>query len=206
MTLSLNASRQERHCIAMLLSPAIRRGANLFSAFFIFVTSVYAPVSLGAQNSHTGHDGRISSHGNQRRALVLDIDTRVLEDEQVVVWNETHRRLAIPGSPVGVKLVGSNVVVIVQFTPFIRRQNQNVLIAHGQIWIDDPEKGISYYTSIQTIPMAFGEPIFFFPLGQAQQLGSLIEIMITVNLYSENLIDGLGTSAQQEHRTRTINE
>jgi hypothetical protein len=124
--------------------------------------------------------------GLRRRALVIDIDARVLEQKQVVVWNETHRKLAIPGSPVGVKLVGSNVVVIVQFTPYIRHRGQNVLVAQGQVWIDVPNEGMRYHTSFQTIPLEFDEPVYFFPLGQSRELDdSSIEIMLTVSPYTE---------------------
>ena len=150
----------------------MNRSLYLFSAFFIFAVSA----QIDAQDSHVA--GAAPRFG--RRALVIDIDARVLEEKQKVVWEETTKRITIPGSPVGVKLVGSNVVVAVQFTPFIRRYSQNVLVAQGQIWIDDPNKGMSYYTSIQTIPMEFGEPIYFFPLG-SQQLDSSIEIILTVN-------------------------
>ena len=121
----------------------------------------------------------------------MEIDARVLEHEADVIWNETHRKLAIPGYPVGIKLVGANIIVAVQFTPYVRRHG-NVLVAQGQIWIDDPEKGMSYYASIQTIPMEFDEPIYFFPLG-SQQLDSSIEIVLTVNPYSET------TSPEEEH-------
>jgi hypothetical protein len=108
----------------------------------------------------------------------------VLGEEKAVVWNETHSKLAISGSPVGIKLVGSNVVIVAQFTPYIRRQG-SVLAAQGQIWYTEPGKGISYYTSIQTIPFGFGEQIYFFPLGAYSQfgssIGSSIEMIITVN-------------------------
>jgi hypothetical protein len=115
----------------------------------------------------------------RRQALVMDISAKVLTDDQDVVWNEIERRIAIPGTPVGVRLVGSNVVVVVQFTPFIRRQG-NVLVAQGQIWIETPGMGVSYYTLIQTIPMDFNEPIHFFPLGTSD---ASIEIILTVNPY-----------------------
>jgi hypothetical protein len=59
------------------------------------------------------------------------------------------------------------------------------MVAQGQIWINDSERGISYYTSIQTIPMEINEPIYFFPLGASPQLKSSIEIMLTVNPYKE---------------------
>jgi len=157
----------------------MRRSLYLFSAFFVFAASV----PLYAQDQEAG--GMVP--GLRRRALVLDISARVLEEEEVVIWNETHRKLTIPGSPVGIKLVGSNIIVAIQFTPFIRRGG-NVLVAQGQIWIEDPEKGITYYTSIQTIPMEFNEPIYFFPLGTSQHLTASIEIMLTVNMYADETI------------------
>jgi len=140
-----------------------------------------AGINIDAQENASSTE---KSQGNRRRALVIDIKARVLEDAQTVIWNESHRKITIPGSPVGIKLVGSNVVVAVQFTPFIRRSG-NVLVAQGQIWIEDPQRGMSYYTSIQTIPMDFDEPIYFFPLGTQHNLDSSIEIILTVNPYRE---------------------
>jgi hypothetical protein len=117
----------------------------------------------------------------RRQALVMEIETRVLPDEQSDMWTHSDVRIAIPGSPVVVRLVGSNIVIALQFTPMIRRQG-NVLVAQGQIWIENPGRGISYYTSIQTIPMDFNEPIHFFPLGTSD---ASIEIILTVNPYSQ---------------------
>jgi len=150
------------------------RSFCLLGAVFI----VSANLNVHAQDSNNGLGEMVS--GLKRRAVVMDIDARVLGEEQAVVWNETHRKLAIPGSPVGIKLVGSNVVVVAQFTPFIRRQG-SVLVAQGQIWYNEPGKGISYYTSIQTISLEFGKPIYFFPLGTSHQFDSSIEIILTVN-------------------------
>jgi hypothetical protein len=117
------------------------------------------------------------------RAIVMDINTRVVERNQMVVWNETNQRITISGSPVNVRLVGANVAIALQVTPFIRRQG-NVLVAHGQIFIEVPNEGIRYHTSIQTIPMNFGEPIYFFPLGPASQDSAAIEIALTLRPYS----------------------
>jgi hypothetical protein len=157
----------------------MKRSFYLISVFFIFASGV--PVH--AQDQEMG--GMLQ--GLRRRALILDISARVLEEQEVVVWNENHRKFAIPGSPVGIKLVGSNIIVAVQFTPIIRRDG-NILVAQGQIWIEDPEQGIVYYTSIQTIPMEFDEPIYFFPLGTSRQLNPSIEIMLTVNMYNETTL------------------
>jgi len=152
------------------------RSICLVSIFIL--TSGFA---LKAQEQNETITG-IEPEGRMRRqALVIEINARVLSDEQDVVWTQYERRIAITGNPVGVRLVGSNIVVSVQFTPFIRRQG-NVLVAQGQIWIENPGTGVSYYTSIQTIPMDFDEPLYFFPLGTSN---ASIQIQLTVNPYSE---------------------
>jgi hypothetical protein len=154
----------------------MNRHISFLCALFIFATSICNE----AQSQPVG-SGMMPEF--RRQALVLDINARALENEEVI-WNDSHQKITIPGTPVSIRLVGSNIIVAVQFTPFIRR-NGNVMVAQGQIWINDPEKGVSYYTSIQTIPMEFNEPIYFFPLGASSQLNSSIEIKLTVNPYKE---------------------
>jgi len=149
-----------------------------YPLYLFFVLTASVPI----QAQEMGRGEIIPGLG--RGALILNISARVLEEDEIVIWNEDHRKFAMPGSPVGIKLVGSNVIVAVQFTPFIRRLG-NILVIQGQIWLEDPGKGIAYYTSIETIPMEFNEPIYFFPLGTSQQLDPSIEIIITVNLYGD---------------------
>jgi len=154
------------------------------SLCLVSVICVFTGIII-AQEHQVSNDGMIPML--RRRALVLDINARVLESENIVIWNETHQKTTIPGSPVSIQMVGANLAVSLQFTPFLRR-NGNVLVAQGQIWIKDSEHGISYYTSIQTIPMEFDEPIYFFPLGQTEEPvpSSLIEIILKVNQLREN--------------------
>ena len=153
----------------------MNRPLSLLSVLFIF-TAVC--VEAQPQPASTG-----MTPGLKRQALVLDINARVLENEEVI-WDESNQKITIPGTPVSLRLVGSNVIVVMQFTPFIRRSG-SVMVAQGQIWITDPEKGVSYYTSIQTIPMEFNEPIYFFPLGTSSQLNSSLEIRLNVKPYKE---------------------
>jgi len=157
----------------------MNRPLSFLSVLFLFATNVC--IEAQPQPASTG-----IMPGFKRQALILDINARVLENEEVI-WDESHQKITIPGSPVGIRLVGSNIVVAVQFTPFISRRGK-VMVAQGQIWIDDHQRGISYYTSIQTIPMEFNEPIYFFPLGASPQLNSSIEIKLTVNPYSETSV------------------
>lgn len=116
----------------------------------------------------------------------MDINARVIEQNQNVIWNESHTKTTIPGHPVGIKLVGANVVVVAQFTPYVRRGAQKILVAQGQIWMEIPNQGIRYYTSMQSIPLEFGEPIYFFPLGpQTAEDAACIEVMLTLHPYED---------------------
>jgi len=136
-----------------------------------------APVTVSSDSPHEG----FSPPRFRGRPLVLDINARVIEQNQTVIWNESHKKTTIPGRPVGIKMVGSNIVVVAQFTPYVRRGVQKYLVAQGQIWMEVPNQGIRYHTSIQAIPLEFGEPIYFFPLGpQNNEDKACIEVMLTL--------------------------
>jgi hypothetical protein len=150
------------------------RSLCLFSVFILVAAAICA------QDRPEGQGEMMP--GLRRQAVILDIDAQVLaqqEQNQVVVWNETTHKVVMPGSPVGLRLVGSNVVVVMQFTPFIPRRGQNMLVAQGQVWLEVPNEGIRYYTSIQTIPLEFDQPIYYFPLGESNG-DSSIKITLTV--------------------------
>jgi hypothetical protein len=133
--------------------------------------------------------------GLKERAVVLDITARVVEQDQEEVWNSFNSKVTIPGRPVGLKLVGANVVVAVQFTPYLRPNGNNVLVAQGQIWIDVPNKGIHYQTTMQTIPLEFEEQIYFFPLGALSGGGARIEIQLVLHPYPSDTQNMAGGSA-----------
>jgi len=122
--------------------------------------------------------------GLKERALVLDIVARVLEVNDTETWTSENSKITIPGRPVTLKLVGQNVVVLAQFTPYIREDGKKFLVAQGQVWIDTADRGIKYQTTMQTIPLEFGERLFFFPLGPKTKDGkSSIEIQLELKPY-----------------------
>jgi hypothetical protein len=147
----------------------------------IYAFTAIIPVSAQSQNASS----RELTPGLRNQTLVLSIESRVLGEKKTVIWTETNSKVTLPGSSVGIQLVGSNIVVVAQFTPFIRREG-NVLVAQGQIWVADTNETVTYYTSIQTIPMEFGEKIYFFPLGSSEHLNPSIEIIITVTSNDED--------------------
>jgi len=123
----------------------------------------------------------------RRRALVMDISARIVEQNQTVIWDESHQKTIMPGRPVGIKLVGANLVVVAQFTPYVRRGMKKFLVAQEQIWMEIPNQGMRYHTSMQTIPLEFGEPVYFFPLGpRKDEDAACIEVMLTLHPYEDN--------------------
>ena len=160
-----------------------RTNPSLFLVSVIFILT--AGILCAQERPVPGEGPRRGEGQGFRRQLVLDINTRVLEGSRVT-WNETRQERTAPGTPVNVQLSGSNVAVVVQFTPFLRRDEGNVLVAQAQIYITNPDHGVNYYTSMQTIPMEFNEPIYFYPLGRSGGSStSSIEIIITVSRYRE---------------------
>jgi len=149
----------------------------LFSVLILFAVSIPA----SAQNRPGRGDEVTQSVPEQlrRRSLIIDIESRVLGEDKKVVWSENNNQVVMSGNPVVVQLLGSNIKVSVQFTPFIQRDG-NALVAQGEIWIVDSKNKVTYYTSIQTIPMEYGEKIYYFPLGAAEHLNPSIEMVVTV--------------------------
>jgi hypothetical protein len=112
--------------------------------------------------------------------------SRIVEENQQVVWDSENSKVTIPGRPVGIKLVGANLVVAVQFTPFLRPNGRHILVAQGQIWINLPNEGVSYHTTMQTIPLEWREQVYFFPLGSMKTENEAhIEIQLTLEPYFE---------------------
>jgi len=174
----------------------------MFSRFNLLSVFLFTAVlGINAEEPSVG----IETHGGEMhrrfrdRTLVLEINASVIEpgirensvseQNRVVVWNETHQRITLPGNPVGIRLVGSNLIVAVQFTPFLRHRGgrgQSVLVVQGQVWTEIPNEGIRYHTLIQTIPIDFNEPVYFFPLGDSLHFDSPhIEIILTMKTHNE---------------------
>lgn len=120
----------------------------------------------------------------RRQAVLLDISARVVEQNRTITWIESHQKVTVSGRPVELKLVGANVIVAVQFTPYLHRNNRSSLVAQGQIWTDVPNQGVRYSTTMQTIPIQFDESVYFFPLGPLNEEGDArVEIKLTMQPY-----------------------
>jgi hypothetical protein len=105
------------------------------------------------------------------QALQLNITAKVLPPGEAVAWNSASRKVTLPGRSVAVRLVGQNIRIDVVFTPYQKENGAVLLVAQGQVWLSEaPEKKTRYLTTIQSIPVSWGEKVLFFPLGLSSEL------------------------------------
>jgi len=118
------------------------------------------------------------------KAIVLRIDTKV-EENSKAIWNASSSKITIPGRAVSIKLVGENLIIEVEFTPYLQG-GKYTLVAKSQIWIKITEKEVSYKNTNHRLSMNLGEQILFLPLGTASASDtSRIELFLTLYRYGE---------------------
>ncbi len=101
--------------------------------------------------------------------------------EKAQPWEAESAKYTVPGTPVPFKLVGSNVAILVQITPFELDDGKGVtLIAQGQVWVKPPQGGLSYHTTVETLTVDYGETVLFFPLGLDTDGNSSMRLEISV--------------------------
>jgi len=124
------------------------------------------------------------------QALQLNITARVLPPGQNTVWNSESRKVTLPGRSVAVRLVGQNIRIDVVFTPYQEEGGTVLLVAQGQVWLSEaPEHKTRYLTTIQSIPVGWGEKVLFFPLGLSSELDEqqtfAIQLEVEIRPYRE---------------------
>jgi hypothetical protein len=120
------------------------------------------------------------------KALQLQITAKVLPPDEQPVWNSQSKKVTIPGRSVAVRLVGDNIRIDVVFTPYQEEDGNLLLVAQGQVWFSEaPNAKTTYLTTIQSIPVSWGEKVLFFPLGFSKELAgtSTFNIQLEVEIY-----------------------
>jgi hypothetical protein len=127
-----------------------------------------------AQGQDTAADADEALHQLLSKALTISISARVLPQgadaaqSDTPVWNEESTRLTIPGRSIRVRLDGDHVRIYLICTPYVQENGEVLLLAQGQVWFSEPTDNESKYSSTYyALPMSFGTPIFFYPLGVA---------------------------------------
>ncbi len=116
----------------------------------------------------------------QDKALTVTVHTQVPESPSAPAWEAKEVKSTLPGSAVSVKLVGESLVVLIHVTPYQGPEGL-MLLTQAQVWIKDKDS-IHYHTALNTLKIAFGEPVAFYPLGEGKGRAPL-RVVIVVQPY-----------------------
>ncbi len=116
----------------------------------------------------------------QDKALTVMIHTQIPESPGIPAWEAKEVKSTLPGSAVSVKLVGESLVVLIHVTPYQGSEGL-MLVTQAQVWIKEKDS-ILYHTALNTLKVAFGEPVAFYPLGEGKGKASL-RVVIVVKPY-----------------------
>jgi hypothetical protein len=125
-------------------------------------------------------------------ALELTILAVVKRAEGEEPWKTSDVKYTLNGMPVTVKMVGSSVIVYVTITPYPSSDRDLKLIAQGQVWYSDKGE-MRYHTTVDTLTVAFGERVFFYPLGMNADGDAPLRIEIVLKNYAADRAEGTGT-------------
>jgi hypothetical protein len=119
------------------------------------------------------------------KALTVSINAYVLQDGSTVAWQQQGLRYTVPGTPVAFRLVGSNVVIAIQITPYENDKGGAILVTQGQIWVKGEGGELSYRTTLESVLVRFGEKVLFFPLGRSADGRAPLCVELSVDHYNE---------------------
>jgi hypothetical protein len=80
-----------------------------------------------------------------------------------------------------VRLVGKNVVALLQIIPTNLKSSVVELMVQGQIWVKMPDESMSYKTTLHSMSVTLGSRLLFYPLGMDSRSGAPIAVEIRVD-------------------------
>lgn len=101
------------------------------------------------------------------------------------VWTTSARRYTVTGAPVAIRLSGGGLVIVVQVTPYDHGKDGLVVVAQGQVWTRSPDGRISYHSAFESLNVAFGEPLYFFPLGIKPDGSTALKVEIAIDRFGD---------------------
>jgi len=96
-------------------------------------------------------------------------------------WTSSNLRYTVSGSPVAIRLAGDNLVVVVQVTPYDHGDRGLMVVAQGQVWKKRDDGQFDYRSAFESLVVAFGEAVYFYPLGMRSDGSAPIRLEIVVD-------------------------
>ena len=129
-------------------------------------------------------------------ALTVSILATVGKPSETPTWEAKDVKYTIPGTPVSVKMIGRDTVIVITITPYKNKGGGLLLVAQGQVWYKDSEKSIQYRTTVDTLSVRFGERVLFYPFGAKPETGAPLRVELVMDAYApeEGGTDGQPTA------------
>lgn len=99
---------------------------------------------------------------------------------RALTWSPLLIKTAPPGAPVEVRLVGPNLIALVQVVPFERSDALLDLVVQGQVWLKMPDGSVAYQSTLKTLILEAGGTLFFYPLGVDARGAAPVAVEIVV--------------------------
>jgi hypothetical protein len=108
------------------------------------------------------------------------------QDKSVLIhWSDALVREVPFSVPLDVRLVGKNVLALIQLTPIETGGQEINLLVQGQVWVQKLDGTLSFNTSFQSLNIALGSRLYFYPLGVDAKNGAPIAVEIKVDRPSQ---------------------
>lgn len=197
----------------MILQDArVNQRKTVFSAFlvlFFISAELWAqngtPSKPGISPSGTGTDSSLSGLVFQiRPAFTLSMEmVNALQAQEGSVpgnskaaanpeilhridWGQTITQVTQGAAPLDVKILGVNLVVLMQIFPIETSTTRVSFLVQGQVWAKMPDNSLSYNTTVQTLSLAYGSRLYYYPLGIDAKAGAPLAIEIQVKKQSSH--------------------
>jgi hypothetical protein len=122
-----------------------------------------------------------------KEALNIHIQAKLIHNVQNIMWQSDVEKLTIPGRAVSINMQNEQARLLVHFTPYRKVEGGLILVAQSEIWLHmqaegDQKENLRYFTSMRSIPLDYGEIIYFYPLGKLDSFDNPDHIHIEMAL------------------------
>jgi len=152
-------------------------GADSNLAGLIFQIRPAFMLSMDMVNALQAQEGTsLSSSKTQANPEIL----------QRIDWGQTITQVTQGAAPLDVKILGTNIVVLMQIFPVETSPTKVSFLVQGQVWAKMPDNSLSYKTTIQTLSLAYGSRLYYYPLGIDAKAGAPLAVEIQVKRQSSH--------------------
>jgi len=116
-------------------------------------------------------------------ALAVSVRALVNHPDTKEPWQASERKYTVPGTPVSIKMMGSDVAVVVSMTPYRTKDGSLFMIAQGQVWFREADGTVRYRSAVDTVGVNFGEKLLFYPFGVYPDGRAPLRIELVVDPY-----------------------